>query len=95
MSTNSLWTAEDYRRADDVHQTAERIIRRVVTNTLSTAHSRFDLDELVEDKTLVDDGVAIALGEDTGCLDPDSLSAENCEILYLEKELRELVKRSL
>ena len=89
------WTAEDYRRSADVHEVAERIIRRVVANVLSLAHVRHNLDELTDGQAFVDDGLAVALGEDTGCLDPDNLSAENCEVLFVEKELYEILNRAL
>lgn len=94
------WDAEDYRRAADVHETAERIIKRVVPVVLSIAYTRTGLHDVadcdpIDEKEFVDDGLAVALGEDTGCLDPDDLSAENCEVLYVEQELTEILKRAV
>jgi hypothetical protein len=85
------WSAEDYRRSADVHEVAEQIVRRVVTNALGLVRARHDLDF---DDLVVDDVVTVALGE-ASCLEPDDLSTENCEILYVDKELRELLKRAL
>lgn len=93
------WDGEDYRREADVLEVSERIIRHVVTSVLRTAHCRAGLDDVessnpINEKEFVEDGLSIALGEDTGCLDPGDLSDEDCEVLFVAKELRELLKRA-
>lgn len=40
-----------------------------------------------EIESIKDDVLACLTGDDTGCLDPDELSAENCELLWLQEQL--------
>jgi hypothetical protein len=100
MSTEELkrhqWTGADYELAARIHDTAEAITRRVTEHAVRISIVRHDLqhdDAAIDDQTeqdIVNDTIAVALGEDTGCLDPDSLSAENCEVLFVEDQLHQL-----
>ena len=51
----------------------------------SVSRKSHNLDELVEDKTLVDDGLAVALGEDSGCLDPDFCRLRTVKFFTLKR----------
>lgn len=89
------WSAEDYRRSADVHDVAEEIIKHLTENLLKLAHIRHltVLDDCPSADVIVKDVLPVALGEDTGCNDPEDLTAENCELLWVEEQLREMLKR--
>jgi hypothetical protein len=75
-----------------IHEIAKGIVSRLTEHAIRIEWTRADLtseSENTEDEC-VEDAIAVALGEDTGCLDPDDLNATNCELLFVEAELKKL-----
>lgn len=72
-------------------ETAEAIVRRVADSAIRLAITRWDLESshVRSQDEIVSDIIAVLLGEDTGCLDPDDLDETNCELLFVRKALRE------
>jgi hypothetical protein len=86
-------TAEYYANEQRVIDLAHEIISRVVPNVIRLAYIRHDLAEHLEDMTedeFAQDALQLALGEESGCIDPDDLDAENCEVMFVEEKLRVL-----
>jgi hypothetical protein len=84
----------DYARTIFLQGMAEKITRRIAENVARSAYTRFGLadsmDGGIDQCEFVEDAVAIALGEESGCLAPEELTAENCELLFVEAELQSL-----
>ncbi|MFL6314830.1 MAG: hypothetical protein ACJ71W_22215 [Terriglobales bacterium] len=96
-SVRNQWTGSDYELAGQIENAAEAITRRLTENAVRLSITRHDLkddDGDIDDQTeqdIVNDTISVALGEDTGCLDPDALSSENCEVLFVKDQLLKLV----
>jgi len=74
----------------DVQSLAREIITRLVTTAISCTYSRSlvggDLEDINEQE-LIDDALAIALGDEIGCLTEEECPAENIDLLWLEAKL--------
>lgn len=75
-------------------KTAETIVRRLAESVVRVQYSRADLccfeDAPTEDE-MVDDAIAVSMGEEQGCLDEDEMTAENVDVLFVEKQLQEFL----
>jgi hypothetical protein len=81
----------DYARTIFLQDMAEKITRRIAENLARLAYVRYGLaDADIDEQEFVDDAVALALGEETGCLDPEEVTEHNCELLFVEAELQSL-----
>jgi hypothetical protein len=81
----------DYARTIFLQGMAEKITRRISENVARLAYVRFDLGEfLIDEDEFVADALIRALGEDSGCVEPEELTGENCELLFVEETLLQL-----
>lgn len=95
----TLWSKRDYENSASIADAAEAITKRLTEHAVRLAITRFDLlsfdpdgrDEANSEDDIVQDIQNVAMGEDTGCLDPDDLDATNCEVMFVEAEIRKLL----
>lgn len=76
--------------AKDAALLAREIVTRIVTNAITSTYVRNldNRDELPTEEELVDDGLAIALGDEIGCLsEEDDDFRERIDVLWLEDKL--------
>jgi hypothetical protein len=73
---------------------ARQIVTRLVTNTLTSAHMRWletlqlaEGEDPIDLQELIDDGLAVALGDDIGCLDEEQVTPEFIDLLFVESLL--------
>jgi hypothetical protein len=70
---------------------ARTIIRHIANSSIEIAVARHDLEsqgEPVDVQDVVNDLVNVLTGDDTGCLEPEDLTKDNCELLWLVAQLK-------
>ena len=82
---------------DRLKTIATALTRRLVGNSVRVQFVRHSLEGAVDaagqefvESEMVADAVALALGEDTGCLGEEELNSENIELLHVEQLLRQV-----
>ncbi|KAA6459678.1 hypothetical protein DYQ86_16295 [Acidobacteria bacterium AB60] len=69
-------------------KTAEEITRRLVDRAVRAQFTRNDLgDDLFNEDDMARDALNLALGDDTGCLGDDEMTAENIDVLFVDQQI--------
>jgi hypothetical protein len=82
---------------DRLKTLATSITERLVENTIRAQFTRASLDhpdpdDPLNEDDMVRDALGVALGEDTGCLGDEEITAENIDVLFVEQELARIEK---
>jgi hypothetical protein len=73
--------------------TATEITKRIVERAVRLQFTRCSLDTIntgddpLDEDDMVRDAINLALGDDTGCLSDEDLTAENIDLLFVEQQL--------
>src|SRR6185436_7929379 len=83
---------------------AKTILHHIANSSIEIAVARNDLEygrdpeeeyEPVDVQDVVNDLVNVLTGDDTGCLEPEDLTKENCELLWLLDQLDRFGKEEM
>ena len=82
----------DARNGLEYSNAAHDITRRLAESVVRVQYSRADLDSFEDGPTedqMVGDAIMVSLGDDTGCLGNDEMTAEYIDVLFVEQKLQD------